>query len=60
MREGALPTGRDRVHLIRISYSFTDTPQTAGTYTYLARWTGNTTAGAAKALKLITVTPGTG
>ncbi|MEV0632987.1 hypothetical protein [Nonomuraea wenchangensis] len=42
------------------SYSFTDTPQTAGTYTYLARWTGNTTAGAAKALKLVTVTPGTG
>ncbi|MEU6730975.1 hypothetical protein ABZ917_45320 [Nonomuraea wenchangensis] len=42
------------------SYTFTDTPQTAGTYDYLARWTGHTTAGAAKALQRITVTPGTG
>ncbi|SNT22782.1 hypothetical protein SAMN05216276_102969 [Streptosporangium subroseum] len=42
------------------SYAFTDTPETAGRYTYLAMWTGHATAGAAKALHLVTVTPGTG
>ncbi|MEZ7132629.1 hypothetical protein ACBR40_45465 [Nonomuraea sp. AD125B] len=42
------------------SYTFTDTPPTAGTYTYMARWTGNTTAGAVRVSRRVTVTPGTG
>jgi hypothetical protein len=44
------------------SYAFTDTPETAGRYAYLAMWTGNATAGAAKAIHpvTVTVTPGTG
>ncbi|WP_336206715.1 hypothetical protein [Nonomuraea sp. LPB2021202275-12-8] len=42
------------------SYAFTDTPETAGRYTYLAMWTGHATAGPAKAIHLVTVTPGTG
>ena len=42
------------------SYVFTDTPEAAGRYIYLAMWTGHATAGPAKALHLVTVTPGTG
>lgn len=42
------------------TYAFTDMPETAGTYRYLARWTGHATAGPAKALHLVTVTPSAG
>ncbi|AWS44302.1 hypothetical protein DKM19_26080 [Streptosporangium sp. 'caverna'] len=42
------------------SYALTDTLETAGRYLYLAMWTGYATAGPAKALHLVTVTPGAG
>jgi hypothetical protein len=42
------------------SYTFTDTPPTAGAYTYMASWTGNTTAGAVRVSRRVTVTPGIG
>ncbi|WP_132328997.1 hypothetical protein [Nonomuraea longispora] len=37
------------------TYTFTDTPATAGRYSYLALWSGTTTAGPAKAIHQIVV-----
>jgi YVTN family beta-propeller protein len=42
------------------TYTFTDTPAIAGKYSYLALWSGEVTAGPAKATHQIKVTLGTG
>jgi hypothetical protein len=42
------------------SYTFTDTLETAGRYTYLAIWAGHATAGRATVHHKVTVTPGSG